>query len=59
MIIMIMYLNLPPRLTAPPPQIRIGELLFQPSMYGLEQGGIAATLQYVLRLFDAEVGRGA
>ena len=56
---MIMYLNLPPRLTAPPPQIRIGELLFQPSMYGLEQGGIAATLQYVLRLFDAEVGRGA
>ncbi|XP_047489285.1 actin-related protein 5-like [Penaeus chinensis] len=35
-------------------QIRIGELLFQPYMYGLEQGGITATIQYVLGLFDAE-----
>ncbi|KAK3866878.1 hypothetical protein Pcinc_027620 [Petrolisthes cinctipes] len=34
-------------------QIRIGELLFQPSMYGLEQGGISATIQYVLGLYDA------
>lgn len=33
-------------------QIRIGELLFQPYMYGLEQGGITATMQYVLSLFD-------
>ncbi|XP_068203337.1 actin-related protein 5 [Palaemon carinicauda] len=35
-------------------QIRIGELLFQPYMYGLEQGGITATIQYVLGLFDAD-----
>nr|XP_027210017.1 actin-related protein 5-like [Penaeus vannamei] len=35
-------------------QIRIGELLFQPYMYGLEQGGITATIQYVLGLFDSE-----
>lgn len=34
-------------------QIRIGELLFQPYMYGLEQGGITATIQYVLGLFDS------
>lgn len=34
-------------------QIRIGELLFQPYMYGLEQGGITATIQYVLGLYDA------
>ncbi|XP_076054640.1 actin-related protein 5 isoform X2 [Oratosquilla oratoria] len=34
-------------------QIRVGELLFQPHMYGLEQGGLAATIQYVLGLVDA------
>ncbi|CAL4207503.1 unnamed protein product, partial [Meganyctiphanes norvegica] len=35
-------------------QIRIGELLFQPYMYGLEQGGITSTIQYVLNLFDED-----
>ncbi|KAL7642190.1 UNVERIFIED_CONTAM: hypothetical protein RMT77_006751 [Armadillidium vulgare] len=35
-------------------KIRIGELLFQPSMYGIEQGGISSCLEYVLNLHSEE-----
>lgn len=35
-------------------QTRVPELLFQPSMLGVEQGGISETLDYVLRKYDAE-----
>lgn len=34
--------------------VRTGELLFQPSMVGLEQGGLADTIEFVLRLFTPD-----
>lgn len=33
---------------------RVPELLFQPSMIGIEQAGIAETMDFVLKKFDAE-----
>lgn len=35
-------------------KIRVPELLFQPSMIGIEQAGIAETMDFVLKKFDAE-----
>ncbi|OWF49870.1 Actin-related protein 5 [Mizuhopecten yessoensis] len=35
-------------------RIRVPELLFQPSMLGLEQAGIAETMNYILKKHDAD-----
>jgi len=35
-------------------QIRVPELLFQPSMIGVEQGGLSETLTYVLNKYPSD-----
>ena len=35
--------------------VRIPELLFQPSMMGVEQAGITETIQFVLSKYPAEI----
>eukprot|EP00057_Strongylocentrotus_purpuratus_P007614 XP_011662088.1 PREDICTED: actin-related protein 5 [Strongylocentrotus purpuratus] len=35
-------------------RIRVAETLFQPSIMGLEQGGMAETMEYVLRQYEPE-----
>ena len=35
-------------------RIRAAEILFQPSMVGLSEAGLAETIDYVLKLFSAE-----
>ncbi|XP_055595399.1 actin-related protein 5 [Uranotaenia lowii] len=34
--------------------IRVPEILFQPSMVGIQEAGLAGTIDYVLKLFDSE-----
>lgn len=35
-------------------RIRVAEALFQPSIMGLEQGGLAETMEYVLRQYEPQ-----
>ena len=36
-------------------RIRVAETMFQPSIMGLEQGGMADTMEYVLRQYEPEM----